>query len=394
MRVCTGRESYSGELTKAKPIKQDRNPDAGAGGVDREGVMRRDIALSDASPSELEAVKCCRIGWPGSLLYRQFILNVPVSQIRAVFENETPVMLYHWKRQVFGCREVCFHSLLPASRAELREVMGTCGASIATMAFLRGSDVPEARRMGKLPLPRTSYWDIVVDLPKQVDDYFQLLGENMREQLPRYERRLRREFGDRLEIREVHGPDITFELCSQLVSLVGDRMRYKGGKSLWTPQMLANISVLAQECGQVMAMWLDGKLIGGTLCFLHQNEAHLWAIAHDPAYNRFRVGNVCFWKTIIRHIEMGFSRHHFGQGEAAYKFRFGGRLEPLESVTVFASVPVGLLWHSAAWVQRLLRMMRRAPRRVARFLLRLVPEDTAARAKESRLGRALGRLFH
>jgi CelD/BcsL family acetyltransferase involved in cellulose biosynthesis len=178
-----------------------------------------------------------------------------------------------------------------------------------------------------------------------------------------------------------------------MVGLVGERMRFKGGKSLWTPEMLANTFALAQECGQIIAMWLDGKLIGGTLCFLHQNEAYLWAIAHSPAHNRSDVGNVCLWKTIVRHIEMGIARHHFGPGEAAYKYRFGGRLEPLESVTVFSSVPVALWWHAGASARRLLRSMRRAPRLGARLLLCCAPKAVTVQIKESRLGRTLGRLF-
>jgi hypothetical protein len=328
-----------------------------------------DLPISELTPRQEAALAEAPTTWFASLRFHRDMSGVSGERLRVLLRNGEPAAVYHWEPRRAGIRELHFFGVPLHDASELRQIMRRNGAHAATFSYLTAAELAAARRLGRWPLLGESHEDIVVDLPATPEDFLRSLGFNRQKQLPKYLRRLRREFGPQLQTVELHKADITEGLCGELVALVGERMHVKGGESLWTPEMLHGASILARQCGWFLGLRLGTKLIGGTLCYMHRGEAIAWIIAHDPAYDHYKIGNICRWMSIARHIEMGCKRHRFGGGMSLAKLRFGGRIESLATVTVFNSRAVALAWHVFSLAARGSRWARVAPRAYAKRFL-------------------------
>lgn len=175
--------------------------------------------------------------------------------------------------------------------------------------------------------------DYCIPLGSTPEEYLQRLGKRTRKHLPYYLRRLRREFRESLVIRTAMGEQISKQSFTDLLGLNQLRMRSKARETLWTRETVTHRWPLIQKTGLFLALELDGKLAGGTLSFLHDGEAFLITIAHEPRYDRLNLGSICLWQTVEHLICLGCSAFHLLWGASFYKLQFGGQLAPIYRVT-------------------------------------------------------------
>jgi CelD/BcsL family acetyltransferase involved in cellulose biosynthesis len=187
--------------------------------------------------------------------------------------------------------------------------------------------------------------DVILELPRSQEEYLHSLGHSARTQLPYYWRRVQKEWGEEYLLSYETGEGISMEMLTELVELNRIRIERQGAVHLWHRQLVEQRWRLAQDCGFFCGLRRGGKLVAGTLSYLHRNEAYLVLIGHQTHYNHLSLGKLVLWLTIQRLIQRGVTRYHLLWGKSSYKLQLGGRPHILSEVTVFRRPWVALLWH-------------------------------------------------
>lgn len=178
--------------------------------------------------------------------------------------------------------------------------------------------------------------DIVLQLPASVEEYRATLGKSTRSYVNRYLSKIRREHPD-FQHRVLIADDIDPALLEQVFALNRARMKGKGRVSIIDEQEARRISQVALECGLLSLILIDGKVRAGTIQYRMGDNYFMEVIAHDSAYNDYRLGTLCCYLAICACIERGGRSYHFLWGQNDYKFRLGGVLQPLDHLTLYRS---------------------------------------------------------
>lgn len=165
--------------------------------------------------------------------------------------------------------------------------------------------------------------DIVVALPPTVEEYEARLGKNMRRNLRRYSRQLETDFPG-YEYALYLQKDIRAEHIREIIALNHARMAGKHIQSRIDEEETRWVIQLAQECGIMGVATIDGRVCGGAIGFRIGDAYFMHIIAHDPAYNEYSLGILCYYTTICAGIQRGGKRFHLLPGRYEYKYRLLG----------------------------------------------------------------------
>lgn len=221
--------------------------------------------------------------------------------------------------------------------------------------------------------------DIVLSLPQNRVAYLDSLGNSTRNYIKRYLNKLKRSFPS-LEHRIIAGDEIEERHVRELVRLNGARMAEKGKTAGVGAQEEQRILRLARECGLLSVLLIDGRVCAGTINYQVGDNYFLELIAHDPAYNEYRLGTLCCYLTICACIERGGAEYHFLWGRNDYKFRLLGVERGLDHLTVYRSH-----WHRLLHLGTVLDDVARSCRRKGQLWLHELQgrDDAAARLATS-----------
>ena len=310
-----------------------------------------DCALTGLDPGMLAQCTSLRGPWFGSHGYCTLYCNPPADRVylrRNTSGEITHAQYYRrislnrlWKRiELFG------PFALPDAVVE--DLMDGQQAHVATIAPLTEESAIALRRSCRRATIQRVNEDVIIDLPGSPEDFWQSLDRSKRKRHSYHFRRLHRELGEAVRLVTAFGEQISAERFSALIALNRARIEKRGGRHLWTEQLMRQRLALVRQCGFLCGLERDGTLISGTLSFLHDKEGYFILTGHDSAYESLRVGVLCLGKTIEQMISMGLGRYHLLWGRSFYKTQFGGHECPLFSVTVFRDRSIEALW----WLQR------------------------------------------
>lgn len=229
----------------------------------------------------------------------------------------------------------------------LGELQRRTRANKITAQLMSAQELPPDIETRRGIVFRRTAEDLCIVLPESSFQYLQRLGSSTRKHLPYYLRRLRKEWGEAWSIEALATQTIPKTTFNHLLRLQQLRSTQKGLQSLWTEALREQRWRLVQEKGLLCCLYLRGKLVGGTLSFLHADEAYLIAIAHDPQFDRLNLGNISLWLTIEHLIRCRTKQFHLMWGKSFYKQQFGGVLRPLYKVEFFASPWLAAVWRAA-----------------------------------------------
>ncbi|SNS54686.1 Acetyltransferase (GNAT) domain-containing protein [Noviherbaspirillum humi] len=188
-----------------------------------------------------------------------------------------------------------------------------------------------------LPYPYASVpvtEDIVVSLPDSIDAYHGRLGKNMRRNIKRYHATLGEKFpsytydvylADRIaesDLRDIIALNRTRMAGKRIVSRIDE------DETRWIVSM-------AKQCGIVGVARIDGKVCAGAIGFRIRDNYFMHVIAHDPAYNDYSLGILCYYFTICEGIKRGGRHFHLMSGRYEYKFRLGGELRDISRLELY-----------------------------------------------------------
>lgn len=186
--------------------------------------------------------------------------------------------------------------------------------------------------------------DIVLALPATPEAYFARLGGATRSYIKRYLNKLRRDFpGFRHEVYDRE--EASEQTIRDIIDLNRQRMQEKGKRFDTDQDEIARIIRLVRECGMVSVLRIGGRICAGTINYETGGNYFLEVIAHDPAYNDYRLGTLGCYLTICECIRRGGGEYHFLWGQHEYKFRLLGEQRDLDHVCIYRS-HAALLGHA------------------------------------------------
>jgi hypothetical protein len=196
----------------------------------------------------------------------------------------------------------------------------------------------------KLSFPRQRHIcteDIVLAAPDSPQDYLASLGKSTRNYVQRYEKKLRRDFPS-FTFRIAEKDEIDEQDIRDIARMNRVRMAAKDKVSSNDDEETERIIALARTCGLVGVASIDGRVCAGVIHYRIGANYFMPVIAHDPAYNDYRLGTICCYLSICACLERGCSEYHFMWGQYEYKYRLGGVQRDLAHLAIYRS-PLHLL---------------------------------------------------
>lgn len=326
-----------------------------------------DLELSDLSPQALAALESAALPWMTSLGFCTMYDDPPAQRIilDILGDGRIKRAAFYKERAWMGMLRIMeFVGFPELSESEVLQAIKSRKAHLAVVQRLEPPLHSERAGITKRPGRIEFTHDVIATLPRTKEDYLQSLGKQKRQQLPRYWRRLQREFNDQVTFTVQGGHAIRLDDILELVKFNQTRMETKGKEnaSIVESKKQARRWPLTQSEGLLCKVEANGKLLGGTFNYVHQDEAFLIVIAHDPHLERLNIGNLGLWKTIEHLIEIGIKRYHLFWGRKLYKTQFGGLDHPVVLQVISPHRWLVPLWagHLQFWRQlpRALRFVR------------------------------------
>ncbi|HYD80281.1 MAG TPA: GNAT family N-acetyltransferase [Paucimonas sp.] len=178
--------------------------------------------------------------------------------------------------------------------------------------------------------------DLVAPLPESEDSLLSALGKNTREIVKRYARKIKRKFPSfRFDVYV--GSEIDEGLAQEIYRLHKARMSRKGKGSNVDAPRFEKILRLARLRGLMTVAKIDGEICGGLICWRAGHDYFMRIIAHDPAYDEYKLGTVCCYRTMCECIARGGRFFHFMSGRLLYKYRLLGIEQDFDTLILYRS---------------------------------------------------------
>jgi hypothetical protein len=191
--------------------------------------------------------------------------------------------------------------------------------------------------------------DIVIPLPGSEQAYRSCLSQTVRRNLKYYGNRLQREHPS-FSVAIYEKEQVSEQHIHDIIGLSRARMAGKNKIFGIEQKETECILGLVKAYGLVTVATVDGKVCGGTICYQVGSHYFMGVIAHDPAYDSYRLGTQCAYRTICECISREGREFHFLWGEMDYKYRLLGVKRELDHVAVYRSRSQ-MLWHAGTALQ-------------------------------------------
>jgi hypothetical protein len=176
--------------------------------------------------------------------------------------------------------------------------------------------------------------DIVAPLPATPDEYLASLGKNLRETVKRYTNKITRSFPD-FRIHVYIDDEYDAQQIMELYRLHKERILTRNEVSNVTPEIFDKIMAMARKRGLVTVATMNGKVVGGLICWKVDSSYVMRIIAHDPVYDEYKIGTICCYHTIRECIARGGRAFHFMGGRLIYKYRFLGVERDYDQIMIY-----------------------------------------------------------
>jgi hypothetical protein len=270
-----------------------------------------------------------------SLSYFEIARQLAGASTYVVSRGKTPVTLLLFKRHAGQVSVI--GEFLPLDQEEIRrfsDYMFSTFKSVKAVTFDRvQSDLHH------LPRP----WhavnvteDMVVTLPVTVKEYEAGVGKNMRRNIKRYTSTLQRDFPS-YAYKIYLGAEVSEQIVRDIIKLSCMRMESKNIVPRFDEEETQWIVNFAKTHGLVGVATIDGRVCAGAIGFRIGQNYFMHVIAHDPKYNDYSLGILCYYHTICEGIARGGQRFHLLQGRYGYKVRLLAERRDIRHIDVYRS---------------------------------------------------------
>jgi hypothetical protein len=193
--------------------------------------------------------------------------------------------------------------------------------------------------VGKLPFPCqkcVETEDFSMSLPATREEYTASLGISTRDYIKRYSRKIIRRFPS-FTCRCYLDKDIDEQVARAIINMSKAKMENKKKKFAANEREVDGLIRLAKAYGLVHAVLIDGRLCAGSIGYRVGSHHFVFIIAHDSAYDAFRLGTICYYLTICDSIARGSKDFHMGRGWYEYKRRLLGARQEFHRLVIYRS---------------------------------------------------------
>jgi hypothetical protein len=196
-----------------------------------------------------------------------------------------------------------------------------------------------------LSLPYQKYRsseDIVLSLPQTPQTYLAQLGKSTKKYIKYHLGRSNRHFpGISYAIYQTN--EISEKIVLEIIDFNTARMHGKNRRSTLDETQKNWLIRITKTHGFVAVTRINGRVCAGIICSQVGKNYFMHVIAHDPAYDEYRLGILCCYRCINEAILRGGAEFHFLWGEGDYKYRLGGMKHDLYNLVVYRSRTVYFL---------------------------------------------------
>lgn len=178
--------------------------------------------------------------------------------------------------------------------------------------------------------------NILLTPPATPEEYTSRLGKSTRSNLKYYRAKLEKSFAA-VSFQSYEKEAINEQLVHDLIKLSEARITAKKINFSINSEFAKCLVDLTRVCGVVNVIWVDGQLCAGAISYRVGTDQYTKVIAHDPKYNAYSPGMLCFYLAICESIAKGVNRYHLGGGRYDYKIRLLGVQQDMEQVTLYRS---------------------------------------------------------
>jgi hypothetical protein len=176
----------------------------------------------------------------------------------------------------------------------------------------------------------------IIFLPATLEEYMASLSTSFRYQLRDREKKLRRKFPS-FRYESFSKSEVSEQLVREIVNLTCMRMAVKKKAPYINEADIGLIVQLTRVYGSVYIATIDGQICAGTIWYRVGRRNHMHIIAHDPAYDKYMLGNQIAFSAVRDCIACGGRECWLMSGGEAYKSRFLAIPMHLDSLVIFRS---------------------------------------------------------
>jgi hypothetical protein len=217
-------------------------------------------------------------------------------------------------------------------------------------------------------------FDTVLALPATLEQYMESLGSSTRSTIKYRLNKIKREFPS-FKFQVFERDEVDERQLRDIVRMNRARMSRLDKVSAIDAQEERRIISYVRECGFVGIATIDGRLCAGAVTYRLGRNFAARVLAHDPAYDQYRLGFVSAFLTIGECIRQGGSEFCFGWGEGEYKTHLGATQRQLSHLVIYRS-----RWHALLNLGMVVRTA------VAGFLFRARQSMREASRRGDRIG--------
>ena len=179
--------------------------------------------------------------------------------------------------------------------------------------------------------------DIIVTLPSTIETYDSSLGNKIKRNMRYYLGKLQCEYPDyKFEVTPTGHAEPS--LIRKIIALNRSRMESKSIHSGYDAALENNVAEFSGKYGAVATIRIKDSVVAGIICYDMGSHVFGETIAHDSNYNKFSIGQICFYLTLKHFIGKGSKYFHTMDGSYEYKYRFLGVNQSLISLSIYRSV--------------------------------------------------------
>ena len=248
---------------------------------------------------------------------------------------------------------------IPLSTDEAARFAGHVFEHGARAVLFRAIDIPAAPANGLLQRVPCEQ-DSILTLPASKDAYLKSLGARTQSLLKNRLNKVRREHPSfRFDVYE--NGAIEPARVRALLDLQRQRAARKRGGIVPDPAEEQRVMQMLKRCGMLGLATIDGRCAAGSICYRHGDVVSARLLAHDAAYDLYRMGFLCAYLMCAACTEMpGLRQLNFGWGKEPYKFHLGAQARTLSDVVIYRDhaerlrlAPLALRLYLRGWMFQL-----------------------------------------
>jgi hypothetical protein len=190
-----------------------------------------------------------------------------------------------------------------------------------------------------LPFPFQQYnekEEFAIRLPATPDEYTASLGKATRSNIKRYSRRLAESFPGFTHKTYENG-EVDEQQVRAILQISKVRMTDKKKKFSVDEKMAEGLVELSKTCGFVNVVMIGDRICAGSVSYRIGANYFAFVNAHDPEFDSYWLGTLCYYYTICASIVRGGKRLHMGWGRYEYKSRLLGEQQDFDSLVIYRS---------------------------------------------------------